>query len=275
MKLYLKTKDFSVSQEEFELHLDENTELLYTYPLPKDLDPYYDSDNYISHTDANRTLLERLYQIAKFFNLKRKEKYARNYCLDKRTILDIGAGTGDFLAYTRKRKWQVFGIEPNKGAREKARSKGINVHAKMEDLGGNTFQIITLWHVLEHLPNLDESIARIYDLLEAQGTVFVAVPNFKSFDAKYYEKHWAAYDVPRHVWHFSKNAIQQKFKSHGFTLIKTFPIWLDAFYVAILSEKYKGSQWPMLKGMCFGLISNMKALVSKQWSSHIYVLQKG
>ena len=274
MKLYLKTKDFSVSQEEFQLIQDGNKELLYTHPVPKKLDKYYDSEDYISHTDANKTLFDRLYQLAKRYSLGKKEHYARKYCNGKKTLLDIGSGTGDFLSFAKQKQWQAFGVEPNEKAAKKSATKGIQVHPVLEDLKGKSFQIITLWHVLEHLPDLEASISGIGELLEEDGTLIVAVPNFKSFDAKHYGRYWAAYDVPRHVWHFSRRGIQEVFDGHGFRLIKTIPMWLDAYYVAILSERYKGSKWPFLKGIWTGCRSNVYAMVSKEWSSHIYVFQK-
>ena len=274
MKLYLKTKDFSVSQEEFELLRDGNKELLYTHPIPKNLDKYYDSEAYISHTDANKTLFDRLYQLAKRYSLGKKERYARKYCQGKKSLLDVGSGTGDFLLYAAEKNWEVTGIEPNERAVKRSAAKGIHVYPTLDALQGKSFQIITLWHVLEHLPNLEESIAKIDGLLEDGGTLIIAVPNFKSFDANYYRQYWAAYDVPRHVWHFSRQAIQKLFHDRGFHLTKTIPMWLDAYYVGILSERYKGSGWPFLKGIWIGCRSNANALVSKEWSSHIYILQK-
>ncbi len=275
MKLYLKTKDFSVSQEEFELFQDVSKELLYTHPIPEDLDKYYDSEDYISHTDADRTLFDKLYQLAKRYSLGKKERHARRYCRGKKTLLDIGSGTGDFVLFAKQKQWRAIGVEPNEKAVKKSTTKGIQVYLTLEDLKEESFRIITLWHVLEHLPKLEESIAKMHKLLDEQGTLIVAVPNFRSFDAQYYGPYWAAYDVPRHVWHFSKQAIQEIFDAHGLRLIKTIPMWLDAYYVAILSERYKGSKWPFLKGILIGCISNLKAMVSKEWSSHIYVLRKG
>ncbi len=274
MKLYLKTRDFSVSQEEFELLRDGNKELLYTHPVPKNLDKYYDSEDYISHTDANNTLFDGLYQLAKRYSLSKKERYARKYCRKKKSLLDMGSGTGDFLLYATKKNWQVAGIEPNERAAKRSAAKGIRVYPTLQALQGRSFQIITLWHVLEHLPDLEASINGIERLLEDDGTLIVAVPNFKSFDANYYGPYWAAYDVPRHVWHFSRRAIQKLFHNHGFRLIKTKPMWLDAYYVGILSERYRGSRWPFLRGIWMGCRSNANALVSKECSSHIYILQK-
>ncbi|WP_343486884.1 class I SAM-dependent methyltransferase [Allomuricauda sp. d1] len=274
MKSYLKTKDFSVSQEVFELLYDEEKELMVTHPKPKNLEAYYESEAYISHTDSKQTFLESLYQTVKKVNLNRKVKLAEGYCNGNRKLLDIGSGTGDFLAVANRKGWNVAGVEPNQKARQKSSSKGIDARSTLDEIGDQKFQVITLWHVLEHLPDLETSITQINKLLHDNGTLIVAVPNYKSWDANYYKEHWAAYDVPRHLWHFSKTAIETIFSMQGFRLVKTKPMWFDAFYVSILSEKYRESNFVFVKGILFGLWSNMRAMVTKECSSQIYILQK-
>ncbi len=274
MKSYLKTRDFSVSQEEFELLWDEKKDLLITDPKPASLESYYNSQAYISHTDAEDTFFNRLYQLVKRYTLSRKEALASAYCSEKKTVLDIGSGTGDFLLIARNKGWQIAGVEPNSNARERSKRKGVQVQSDLASLNGKSFQVITLWHVLEHLPDLENAIVAIRQLLDDKGTLIIAVPNFKSYDAKYYREYWAAYDVPRHLWHFSRKAMQQTFEGHGFQVVSTLPMWLDAFYVSMLSERYQKRSLPFLRGMLIGAWSNFKALFSSEWSSQIYILQK-
>ncbi len=274
MKLFLKTKDFSISGEDFELHLDEELEMLVTKPQPQDLQRYYESDAYISHTDASKSALDKMYQIVKRFSLVQKVFLINRYARGQKTLLDIGAGTGDFLLEAEKWKWSVQGVEPNRDARMRSREKKMELLPKIDVLPQTKFQVITLWHVLEHLPNLDEQIRNILKHLEEDGTLFIAVPNYKSFDAKHYQEFWAAYDVPRHLWHFSKESIQKVFSKHNMELAKTKPMWFDAFYVSILSEKYKTGRQNFIKAFFVGLWSNIRAVFNGQPSSVIYILKK-
>jgi 2-polyprenyl-3-methyl-5-hydroxy-6-metoxy-1,4-benzoquinol methylase len=274
MKPYLKTKDFSVSQEIFELRHDEMLDMLVTHPQPQSLERYYESDDYISHTDSSKSIAEKLYQIVKRFSIRQKTKLIERYAGRTKTLLDIGAGTGDFMLAAKIRSWQVDGVEPNYDARMRAVEKGIGLMDRMEALPGKKYNIITLWHVLEHLPDLENQIIKLAWHLEEEGTLIIAVPNFKSYDAAYYKEFWAAYDVPRHLWHFSKLSIEKLFSKHGMKLIKTKPMIFDSFYVALLSEKYKFGKQNFLKAFCLGLWSNIKALNTKQYSSVIYILKK-
>ncbi len=274
MRSYLKTKDFSVSKEAFELLLDEEREMLVTHPKPKNIEPYYDSSDYISHTDSKNTFFEKLYQRVKGINLKRKLALINSMSQGEKNLLDIGSGTGDFLMYAKSQGWKVCGVEPNQIARQKSSQKGIQVMSNIDDLNEIKFQVITLWHVLEHFTDLEKAITKITTLLEDNGTLVVAVPNFKSFDAQYYKTYWAGYDVPRHLWHFSKESIDAIFSEFGFKLVKVIPMWFDAFYVSILSEKYRGSKLAFIKGFMIGCYSNIHALFTKECSSRIYILKK-
>ena len=130
-----------------------------------------------------------------------------------------------------------------------------------------------MWHVLEHVPNVENQIAQLKRLLKPHGTIFIAVPNFKSYDANYYGNFWAAYDVPRHLWHFSKTAIQKLFAKQNLKLIKILPMILDSFYVSLLSEKYKTGKMNFVKAFYIGLLSNIKAKQNLEYSSHIYVIK--
>lgn len=274
MKLFLKTKDFSVSGESFELLKDEGFDLLITKPQPSDLAPYYDSENYISHTDAKTSFTDRLYQTIKRRNLKNKCQIIDNQKVNYKNLLDIGAGTGDFLVSAKSNGFSVSGVEPNEKARANAASKGIELHKDLGELNGMQFDVITLWHVLEHLPNLEEQIEQMVSLLKDGGSLFVAVPNFKSADAKYYKNFWAGYDVPRHLWHFSRTAISKLFEKHHMKVVRTRPMLFDAFYVSMLSEKYKGNPLYLMSAFFVGLWSNFSAWFTKEHSSIIYELKR-
>ncbi len=274
MKPFLKTKDFSISQEAFELFHDADLDMLVTKPQPENLDSYYESEVYISHTDSNKSLVDKLYQRVKKYSLTKKLNLINTYTKEKKTLLDVGAGTGDFLKVAKSNGWNIEGVEPNHSAREKALDKGISLTDRIEALTGKKYQLITLWHVLEHLPDLENQILKLVWHLEEEGTLIIAVPNFNSYDAKHYKEFWAAYDVPRHLWHFSKTAIEKLFSKHGLELVKVKPMIFDSFYVSLLSEKYKTGSQNIFKAFALGLRSNISAMRTKEYSSHVYVLQK-
>ncbi|QCX01880.1 class I SAM-dependent methyltransferase [Aggregatimonas sangjinii] len=274
MKSYLKTKDHSVSGEHFELLFDADLELLVTHPQPKDLGKYYESESYISHTDSSTSLIDKIYQIVKRYSLSKKGRLISQYAKNEKTLLDFGAGTGDFLLTAKNENWTVTGVEPHIGARAKSSEKGIALLEDISEIKSGKFEVITLWHVLEHLPDLNKQIEALVGKLEQEGTLIIAVPNFKSHDARHYKNFWAAYDVPRHLWHFSKKAIEKLFEPHDMKIIAVRPMLFDAFYVSLLSEKYKTGRQNYLKAFYRGLFSNMKAMRSKEHSSLIYILQK-
>ena len=274
MNSYLKTKDYFNTQEEFELLYDSELEMLVTHPQPKDLNPYYNSSNYISHSDSKKGTLASVYQLVKNYSLKRKIKLINSFNSSDKTLLDIGAGTGDFMLEAKRNNWNVHGVEPNLSAQKKAAQKGVTLKPSISDLGTTRFDVVTMWHVLEHLPNLSEQIKTITSLLKTDGTLVIAVPNFKSYDALKYKSYWAAFDVPRHLWHFSRKSIPFLFKEYGLRVTDTKPMLFDAYYVSLLSEKYKSGKQNYLKALYTGFISNLKAKSSKEYSSLIYVLQK-
>ena len=253
--------------------------MLETFPQPEaeKLSEYYKSDDYISHTDTKRNLLEYVYHIVRQIALKRKLKLINSFNSENKTLLDIGCGTGDFLETAIKDNWSITGIEPNEQARQIANSKTNNSVFEIEELlklKPNSFDVITLWHVLEHLPNLEMHTALLKSLLKPNGTLVIAVPNYKSYDAKHYKSFWAAYDVPRHLWHFSKTSISKLFKKENLILVETLPMIFDAYYVCLLSEKYKSRFMNPIKAFWVGLLSNLKARHSKEYSSHIYILKQ-
>ena len=275
MKLYLETKDYTLTGESFKLLHDPVLDMLITEPQPDNLGRYYESEDYISHTDAKKSLVDKMYHTVKGYNLKSKLSLINSYAGTDKTILDVGAGTGDFLVRAKNDGWKITGIEPNGLARLKAEEKGVMLLDDLNTLPiGQKFEVITLWHVLEHLPDLESQVSKLVGLLTETGTLVVAVPNFKSYDAKYYKEYWAAFDVPRHLWHFSQKSIQNIFGKYGMKLVRTKPMFFDAFYVALLSEKYKNGKQNFIRAFLIGLISNFRALRSKEYSSLIYVIKR-
>lgn len=271
---FKKVRDYSVSKEIFELHHNPEYDLLITFPKPsvEKLPSYYESDDYISHTDGKRSLFEKTYHLIKNIALKNKVKLI-NVQSKKGKLLDIGAGTGDFLVVAKNDGWHTIGIEPSAKAKTIALNKGVNFVDNLSDLEDHSFDVITMWHVLEHVPNLDEYLSELKRLLKPSGTILIAVPNFKSFDAEYYGKFWAAYDVPRHIWHFSKIAIGKLFAEKEMKLVEVLPMKFDSFYVSLLSEKYKTGKMNFIKAFFVGLKSNQNGKQTKEYSSHIYVIK--
>jgi len=272
---YLETKDFSVSGESFLLQMVPEGDMLETIPKPaiEALPGYYKSENYISHTDRKANWFERVYHSVKKFTIAKKVQLINTLVTNRGSLLDIGAGTGDFLVAAKKSKWEVTGVEPNQEAVALALGKGIHTVPETSELE-ETFDIITMWHVLEHIPNLEAHIQTLSRLLKPNGKIIIAVPNYKSFDAGYYKTFWAAYDVPRHLWHFSRNAIGRLFKDENIHVVKILPMYFDAFYVSLLSEKYKTGSRNPFRAFCVGLWSNVRAMSSGEYSSLIYVLEK-
>lgn len=276
-KHFLSVKDYSVSQEDFDLYYDEKLDMLITHPQPslENLGKYYESVDYISHTDSKRSLFEKCYHFIKSIALKNKLNLINSVQPSKGSILDIGAGTGDFLSFVQQEGWQAIGVEPSEKAKAKAiaKKKGVSFVGNTSELDNNSFDVISMWHVLEHVPDLDSQIKELKRLLKPNGTLIIAVPNFKSFDAKHYGKFWAAFDVPIHFWHFSKTAIKLLFEQEEMKLVKTLPMKFDSYYVSLLSEKYKNGKMNFIKAFIIGLQSNWKAKKNFEYSSHIYVLK--
>ncbi|RYJ39839.1 Type 11 methyltransferase [Flavobacterium anhuiense] len=274
-KHFLTVKDHSVSKEIFDLYYDEELDMLVTSPQPElqNLGKYYESEDYISHTDNKRSLFEKAYHFVKNIALKNKLNLINSQQPKKGKLLDIGAGTGDFLLTAKNDGWETIGVEPSDRAKNIAKEKGISFVEEISALESNSLDVITMWHVLEHVPNLEHQIQELKRLLKPTGTLIVAVPNYKSFDAGHYETFWAAYDVPIHFWHFSKKSIQLLFERVDMKLEKILPMKFDSFYVSLLSEKYKTGKMNYIKAFFIGLKSNWKAKSSKEYSSHIYVLK--
>jgi 2-polyprenyl-3-methyl-5-hydroxy-6-metoxy-1,4-benzoquinol methylase len=274
LKPYLKVTDYSVSGETFELLYNPELDMLITHPQPSldDLPRYYENPDYISHTDGKRSIFEKLYHFIKKIALSKKLKLINAHS-NQGTLLDIGAGTGEFLLVAKNNGWNVTGIEPSPKAKAIAENKGVSFVPNLESIPSHTFDIITMWHVLEHVPDLDHQINELKRIVKPNGTIIIAVPNFNSYDAKHYGKFWAAFDVPIHFWHFSKKAIQTLFIQHNLQLTEVLPMKFDSFYVSLLSEKYKTGKMNFIKAFFIGVKSNWNAKRNLEYSSHIYVFK--
>lgn len=278
---YLTVKDYTVSNKKFDLLYHETLDMLVTFPQPKaeELAGYYESDDYISHTDSKKSGTDKLYQIVKKIALASKLKLINSFKTADKNLLDVGCGTGDFLLTCKNNGWKVTGVEPNAKARISAEDKlkresASEIYFEINQLNIEAqFDVITLWHVLEHVPNLDIYLEALKLRLKPNGTLIVAVPNFKSYDANYYKQFWAAYDVPRHLWHFSKKSIQGLFAKQKMIVVKILPMVFDSFYVSLLSENYKNGKSNFIKAFYIGLASNIKAMGTKEYSSLIYVIK--
>lgn len=271
-----------VSREKFELIFDPSLELYYTHPQPskQSLPHYYKSETYISHTDARKSIFDKIYHEVKKYTIGKKVALLESFEADGKNLLDIGCGTGDFLKVALERNWEISGVEPNKYARELALEKLVdtativsNIDDVIEATPPKQYDVISLWHVLEHIPNYDTYIDKLKSLLKKDGHLLVALPNYKSYDAQHYKEFWAAYDVPRHLWHFSQKSIHKIFEKHEMQVVKILPMYFDSYYVSLLSEKYKTGSSNIFTAFWRGFISNLKASKSSEYSSLIYILK--
>lgn len=254
---------------------------IFTQDIPDQsaIGAYYASDNYISHSDTQQGLINRLYHIVRKRTLLAKRSLLQSVTgKSKGIVADIGCGTGAFLQTMKAAGWDITGLEPDETARKNARDlSGIEALPSPElfNLPQQHFDAITMWHVLEHVHQLHEYLNQIKLLLKDTGKFIVAVPNYTSYDAQHYQANWAAYDVPRHLYHFSPESIRLIVAKHGMKLTGIIPMWFDSFYVSMLSEQYKNGKGNILKALLIGLISNLKAVFNKQkCSSIIYIIEK-
>lgn len=277
----LEVVDLSVSRERFQLVGCAACGFRFTNPRPaaSELGRYYQSEDYISHTNAARTLRDRIYQRVRRFTLAAKYRLVHRY-EPHGQVLDVGCGTGEFLAYLKSRGYLVRGVEPSLKAREMAiATHALDVVPDLDSVRRTEgFRVITLWHVLEHLPDLHETFKKLFSLLADGGLLVIAVPDRGSWDAQHYGADWAAWDVPRHLSHFRQTDIRKLLHEHGFELVRIKRMWFDAAYVAMLSEGFrgKGQGAALAIGGLVGLWSNLVALVSgRPASSSLYIARKG
>lgn len=275
---FLVCKDYTVSKQDFSIVSCKACGFKFTNPRPADnqIGAYYKSEDYISHTNTKKGLVNKLYHMVRNITLKNKLKLVSSY-VSRGTILDYGCGTGMFLGYCKSQGWETYGMEPDDEARKLAIEQGLSLFADKQTIDSHLpnkqFDAITLWHVLEHVTDLPETLSFFKKRLNPNGVLIIAVPNHASYDANYYKEHWAAYDVPRHIYHFDLNSVSKLLSSYGFTLQKSLPMKYDSFYVSMLSEKYKTGSANLIKAFWIGLMSNLKAKDMNHYSSTIYVFK--
>ena len=272
---HISCTDHFFSGETFVITKCANCSFLFTNPRPAEeqLSRYYKSDAYISHSDKANNITNSLYKIARHFTLRGKLKLIDSLNTTK-SILDYGCGTGDFLLTCKKNGWKISGLEPDNSARDIAIDKThANIHSSIEQIDTkNKSGVITLWHVLEHVSDLDAVISRLKAKLDNQGKLVIAVPNYQSFDAQHYKEYWAAFDVPRHLYHFSQDTMQLLFQKHDLKIIDRIPMKLDSFYVSLLSEKYLNGKNNYISSFINGYKSNIYAKKNNNnYSSMIYI----
>lgn len=270
-----QVKDFSVSGETFNIVQCTNCGFQFTNPIPDEnvIGRYYKSESYVSHSSSKKGLINRVYHWVRWYSLRRKVKLIGGLTKGRK-LLDIGAGTGHFLLVAKNKGWNVLGLEPDSDARSLAKSvNGLDLLPieELHNLGNKQFDIITMWHVLEHVYHLQRDFGKAVNLLGEEGFLVVAVPNRQSYDARKYEEYWAAYDVPIHLYHFIPSDIRRLASQHNLDLVKTLPMPFDSFYVSMLSEKYRNGN--ILSGILTGLKSNWLAK-DEFWSSQIYILRR-
>lgn len=273
--------DHTVSKQQFEVWKCTNCSFRFTQDAPgaSRIAPYYQSAAYVSHSDTKKGFINRLYHIIRNFTLTTKRSLVKNVTgVQQGVLLDIGAGTGAFANTMQKSGWNVQGLEPDEIARQNALknySLKLDEPTELDSLVGETFDAITLWHVLEHVHELHIYLQKFVEILKPNGRLLIAVPNYTSYDASLYQQHWAAYDVPRHLYHFSPKSMQVLLAQHGLLVEATKPMWFDSFYVSMLSEKYRSGKDNLLHAAWVGLVSNIKALSDAgKCSSVIYVIRK-
>ncbi|MGI6341874.1 MAG: class I SAM-dependent methyltransferase [Bacteroidales bacterium] len=276
---WLKTKDYFLTNEEFVITQCDDCGFKFTNPQPEEenLYKYYETENYISHSQKNQSgVISKLYNFVKIFNTKNKYRTIKKYS-DKGSLLDIGAGNGYFANYMKNKNWLVDGVEPNSTARKYAQDN-FSIELKDEDFLNKTeaekYDVITMWHVLEHVSKLNERIEQISRLIKQNGKIFIAVPNINSKDAEYYKKYWAGLDTPRHLWHFSEKDIKNLLQSSDLQLVKTKGMKFDSFYISIMSEKNINKKGNIFRAIYIGLISNLFYAKKRGYSSMIYILAK-
>ena len=278
---FISAKDHTVSGESFRIMKCNSCTLMFTQDIPSaaDIGLYYASEDYISHSDTQEGMINKLYHAIRKRTLKgKKELLQKETGKASAKIADIGCGTGAFLNTMKKAGWNVTGVEPDEVARKKAAALyGIEPRpaGELNSLPQNEFDVITLWHVLEHVHDLHGYIAQLKNMLAENGKLFIAVPNYTSHDAGHYGSFWAAYDVPRHLYHFSPQSMRALLQQHGLNVQKVRPMWFDSFYVSMLSEKYKNGKGDIISAFFTGLVSNIKTIGNQEkCSSQIYIISK-
>jgi SAM-dependent methyltransferase len=277
----LTIKDYSVSKEEFVVWQCADCSLRFTQDVPDEnsIGPYYKSPDYISHTNTDKGFINKTYQKVRNYTLQQKATLiTAKTQVTSGSILDIGSGTGAFLDVMKNRGWQVKGIEPDEDARKLAKQLydlNLDDPSVLNNIRESSFDAVTLWHVLEHVHQLHDYIKHLKRILKPGGKLFIGVPNYQSGDSGIYRSFWAAYDVPRHLYHFSPRSIEVLMQKHGLKVDHKEPMWFDSFYISMLSSKYKSGKTNYIAAFINGLRSNVSALINKDLcSSIIYIISK-
>jgi SAM-dependent methyltransferase len=276
----MTVKDYSVTGEDFVIWQCHHCLLRFTQDVPAadSIAPYYQSAEYISHSNTSKGLVNNLYQRVRRFTLNQKAGLVISKTKGKGNLLDMGAGIGAFVHVMKEKGWEATGLEPDQGARQRARdlfSLDLQDPSHLTALKDASFDAITLWHVLEHVHTLHDYMEELKRVLRPGGTLFIAVPNYTSLESEVYKLYWAAYDVPRHLYHFSPRSMEVLLQQHGLQLTGKKPMWFDAFYISLLSSRYKNRKTSWLGAGWAGLRSNISALVNKdRCSSLIYMARK-
>ena len=277
----LSVKDFTVSEESFSIMECATCSLRFTQDVPakSSMSAYYASEDYISHTDTSKGLINKMYKKVRQVTLKQKAAWVQTASRKQNgRLLEIGSGTGAFASQMKDQGWNVTGLEPDERARQKAlETYNIILHPVEElyTLAPATFDAIVLWHVLEHVHDLHDYMKKFRELLSPEGVLIIAVPNYTSTDAKIYKEYWAAYDVPRHLYHFSPVAMKKLVEKHHMIIKEYKPMWYDSFYISLLSSKYKKGETSWMPALYNGMRSNMDALTQvRNCSSITYIIQK-
>jgi 2-polyprenyl-3-methyl-5-hydroxy-6-metoxy-1,4-benzoquinol methylase len=281
-QIALESQDFSLTQASFSVVHCSKCSFRFTSPIPSqdEIGQYYKFNEYISHTDTKEGWMNRLYHFVRTRTLAQKTNWIQSlFTGHKGHLLDIGAGTGAFAHAMQQKAWKVTGLEPDAATRDKAfENYTLNLQSTdtIYNLPENEYEVITMWHVLEHVHDLKPYLHQCYKSLKQNGRLIIAVPNYTSFDANYYKKYWAAYDLPRHLYHFSPKSMTTLLDQIGFELVSLKPMWYDSFYVSLLSEKYKQSgKIGMIMAGFIGLISNLLSIKdASKGSSIIYQFKK-
>lgn len=275
---FLVCKDYTVSQENFNIVSCKSCGFKFTNPRPENsvIGDYYKAEEYVSHSNTTKGVVNKLYHSVRNYTLKQKLKLISSY-VSRGTMLDYGCGTGMFLNVCKNDGWETYGMEPDDNARKMSIEKGLDVFSDKDKVSNRIadkkFNAITLWHVLEHVTDMEATLSFFKSKLNDDGVLIIAVPNHVSYDAQYYKEFWAAYDVPRHLHHFDINSMTSLVEKAGFKFKESKPMKFDSFYVSMLSEKYKTGSVNLVKAFLVGLTSNFKAKDTHSYSSTIYIFK--
>ncbi|WP_026260649.1 class I SAM-dependent methyltransferase [Spirosoma luteum] len=277
-KSYLTCRDYLVSNEKFIIQECISCGFRLTNPRPDDksIGNYYKSENYVSHNDESGGFINVIYRTVRSYTLSSKTRLIKKINGGEGKLLDVGCGTGSFLEACKSSGWQIAGVETDSTVKALAQEKlKIQVHQDLSEIPNKeSFNVITLWHVLEHIPNLNDAVRRLSMMLAPNGTLIIAVPNSNSYDANYFKEYWAAYDVPRHLYHFTPSTIEKLINKYKLQVIETKPMVFDAFYIAMLSTRYQTGKTNYIESLKVGLRSNAKARKTGDSSSLIYIVKK-